>query len=62
MATGEIEMRERGGDTWHALQTKLEGSRLVGYVDDERFRSGAYESRRQRGVHKPSSQRRTGHD
>jgi hypothetical protein len=45
MATGEIEMRERGGDTWHALQTKLEGSRLVGYVDDERFRSGAYEFR-----------------
>jgi hypothetical protein len=45
LAAGEIEMRERGGDTWHALQTTLAGSRLVAYVDDERFRSGAYEFR-----------------
>jgi hypothetical protein len=44
-ASGEIEMRQRGGDTWHALQTTLSGNTLTAYVDDERFRSGAYEFR-----------------
>jgi hypothetical protein len=45
LAAGEIEMRRRGADTWHGLHTALEGTQLVGYVDDERFRSGAYEFR-----------------
>ena len=45
MADGEIEMRETGTATWHGLPTKLEGSQLVAYVDDERFRRGAYEFR-----------------
>jgi len=45
MAAGEIEMRETGTATWHGLPTKLEGSQLVAYVDDERFRRGAYEFR-----------------
>jgi hypothetical protein len=45
MADGEIEMRETGTATWHGLPTKLDGSQLVAYVDDERFRRGAYEFR-----------------
>jgi hypothetical protein len=45
VAQGEIEMRETGTQTWHALPTKLEGSQLVSYVDDERFRRGSYEFR-----------------
>jgi hypothetical protein len=45
MAQGEIEMRQAGTLTWHGLPTKLEGSQLVAYVDDERFRRGAYEFR-----------------
>ncbi len=42
---GSIEMRRRGGDSWHAIAAAREGNRLVGYVDDERFRSGAFEFR-----------------
>ena len=45
IAHGEIEMRENGTATWHALSTNLEASQLVAYVDDERFRRGAYEFR-----------------
>ena len=45
IALGEIEMRQSGTDAWHGLPTKLEGSQLVAYVDDERFRRGAYEFR-----------------
>jgi hypothetical protein len=45
IAQGEIEMRQSGTDAWHGLPTKLEGSQLVAYVDDERFRRGAYEFR-----------------
>jgi hypothetical protein len=45
IAQGEIEMRQSGTDLWHGLPTKLEGSQLVAYVDDERFRRGAYEFR-----------------
>jgi hypothetical protein len=45
LANGEIEMRQIGTDTWHGLPTKLEGSQLVAYVDDERFRRGSYEFR-----------------
>jgi hypothetical protein len=45
VAGGEIEMRQTGTFTWHELPTKLEGSQLVAYVDDERFRRGAYEFR-----------------
>ena len=43
--TGTIEMRRRGGDSWHTLAAARQGNRLVGYVDDERFRSGAFEFR-----------------
>ena len=43
--TGSIEMRRRGGDSWQGLAAAREGNRLVGYVDDERFRSGAFEFR-----------------
>jgi hypothetical protein len=45
IAQGEIEMRESGTATWHGLPTRLEGAQLVAYVDDERFRRGAYEFR-----------------
>ncbi len=43
--TGTIEMRRRGGASWHTIAAAREGNRLVGYVDDERFRSGAFEFR-----------------
>ena len=43
--TGEIEIRQRGGNVWHSLAAAREGQALVAYVDDERFRSGAYEFR-----------------
>jgi hypothetical protein len=45
IAHGEIEMRQLGTDAWHGLPTTLEGSQLVAYVDDERFRRGSYEFR-----------------
>ena len=56
---GEIEMRRVGGDTWHALKTAREGSHLVANVDDERFRSGAYEFRA-RGVDNAGNEASTG--
>ena len=34
-----------GATTWHGLRTDREGSQLVAYVDDERFRNGLYEFR-----------------
>jgi len=45
LASGEIEMRASGGNTWHGLATERNGSQLVAYVDDERFRRGSYEFR-----------------
>lgn len=45
IASGEIEMRRKGGTTWHTLATRLEGDRLLADVDDERFRKGEYEFR-----------------
>src|SRR5215218_1417319 len=45
LASGEIEMRAIGAQTWHGLDTERQGSQLVAYVDDERFRRGAYEFR-----------------
>jgi hypothetical protein len=45
LASGEIEMRASGSLTWHGLPTELNGSQLVAYVDDERFRRGSYEFR-----------------
>ena len=45
LAGGEIEMRAAGTRTWHGLRTEREGAQLVTYVDDERFRRGAYEFR-----------------
>src|SRR4029453_6207079 len=46
---------------WHSLAAAREGQALVGYVDDERFRSGAYEFRargRDRAGHEASTDRR----
>ena len=43
--TGEIEMRRRGGGLVARAGGSPRGQPLVGYVDDERFRSGAYEFR-----------------
>ena len=45
VAGGDIEMRPVGSTTWHGLPAKREASDLVAYVDDERFRRGAYEFR-----------------
>jgi hypothetical protein len=45
VARGEIEMRETGSSSWHALATERQGSLLIARVDDERFRRGAYEFR-----------------
>jgi hypothetical protein len=45
LASGEIELRASGSSTWHGLPTELQGSQLVAYVDDERFRRGLYEFR-----------------
>jgi hypothetical protein len=45
VSRGEIEMRATGGTTWHGLSTDRQGSLFVAYVDDERFRTGAYEFR-----------------
>lgn len=45
VADGDIEMRAVGSSAWHALETQTTGDRLVAYVDDQRFRSGAYEFR-----------------
>jgi len=38
-------MRAAGSTTWHGLKTDRQGSQLVAYVDDERFRKGLYEFR-----------------
>ena len=59
--TGEIEIRERGGNVWHSLATAREGRSLVGYVDDERFRSGTFDFRaraRDRAGNEASTDRR----
>jgi hypothetical protein len=45
LASGEIEMRASGSSTWHGLPTARQGSQLVSYVDDERFRRGLYQFR-----------------
>jgi hypothetical protein len=45
LADGEIEMRSTGPPTWHGLPSERQGSQLVAYVDDERFRRGLYEFR-----------------
>jgi hypothetical protein len=45
LATGEIEMRAANAQTWHGLPTEVQGSQLVAYVDDERFRRGTYDFR-----------------
>jgi hypothetical protein len=45
LASGEIEMRASGSSTWHGLSTARQGSQLVAYVDDERFRRGLYQFR-----------------
>jgi hypothetical protein len=45
LARGEIEMRASGSQTWHGIPSERQGTQLVGYVDDERFRRGTYEFR-----------------
>jgi hypothetical protein len=45
LANGEIEMCASGAQTWHSIPTEHQGTQLVGYVDDERFRRGTYEFR-----------------
>jgi hypothetical protein len=45
LAGGDIEMRATGTRTWHGLRTERQGTQLVAYVDDERFRKGTYEFR-----------------
>ena len=45
LAGGEIEMRRRGGNTWHELATRVAGSKLVAELDDERFSDGTWELR-----------------
>ena len=45
VAGGEIEMRAKGGRSWHTLTTRLDGHRLVADINDERFREGDYEFR-----------------
>jgi hypothetical protein len=45
LAHGDIEMRAAGTTTWHGLSTERDGSQLIAYVDDERFRNGLYEFR-----------------
>lgn len=45
VASGEIEMRLRGGRAWHGLDTRLERGRLVADIDDEHFADGTYDFR-----------------
>lgn len=47
VATGLLEMRRIGTKTWHELDMKVpvDGSQLVGRINDERFANGAYELR-----------------
>ena len=47
VGTGERRDRNAGSrdQTWHGMATELQSSRLVAYVDDERFRNGLYEFR-----------------
>ncbi len=59
LAGGSIEMRLRGGTTWHELDTRLESGRLVADIDDEGMRSRYVRlprtwvgPSRQRGVHR----------
>jgi hypothetical protein len=42
LAMGEIEMRKSGSEAWHPLDTRVESSRLLAFIDDERFRRGSY--------------------
>ncbi len=61
IASGDIEMRRRGGSAWHALPTTVEGGKLTAFVDDERFEPGAYEFRafaRDRAGNESSTDRR----
>jgi hypothetical protein len=45
LADGEIEIRRVGGSSWYPIDTRVEGSQLVGIVDDERFHNGSYRLR-----------------
>ncbi len=45
VAAGQVEMRARGGRTWHELDTRLDAGKLVADIDDERFREGTYDFR-----------------
>jgi len=45
LADGEIEMRRLGDASWHPVEARVEGSQLVGSIDDERFPDGSYQLR-----------------
>jgi hypothetical protein len=55
---GEIELRRRDSLAWRPLETKLEGSRLIAYLDDERLPDGPYELRA-RAVDRAGNERST---
>lgn len=42
LATGGIEMGRVGSGTWHALPTRVEGTKLVTRIDDSRYPAGQY--------------------
>jgi 5-hydroxyisourate hydrolase-like protein (transthyretin family) len=42
---GQIEMRRAGTTTWREIATSVNGDKLVGLIDDERFADGNYELR-----------------
>lgn len=43
VASGQIQMRHKGGGNWLNLPTSLQGDQLVAHIDDERLGDGAYE-------------------
>ncbi|NLT05163.1 MAG: hypothetical protein GXY03_02515 [Solirubrobacterales bacterium] len=45
VAGGQIEIQRRGGGAWHEIPTSVEGGRLVGVIDDERYTDGTYDLR-----------------
>ncbi len=45
LASGEIELRRRGGRSWTALPTTRHAGRLTATIDDERLTRGTYELR-----------------
>jgi hypothetical protein len=42
IASGQIELSQEGSNTWHALPTRLEGTRLTARIDDAALPPGRY--------------------